>query len=181
MKKTSITEMARLTPDEYARSRKLPVMVVLDSVRSMNNVGSVFRTADAFRIEGIVLCGITACPPHTDIHKTALGAEDTVHWIYRASALEAVQELRAEGYEVYALEQAEGSRSLEAFAPKSDVKYALVLGNEVHGVDQQVVSACNGCLEIPQYGVKHSLNVSVAAGIALWQMTVPLLPSLTTD
>lgn len=178
MKKLKITEIERLSPALYAESHKLPIIVVLDDVRSMNNVGSVFRSCDAFRIERILLCGITATPPHPDIHKTALGAEMSVAWSYYPTALSAVEALINEGYEVYALEQASGSISLPRFSSTSGKRYALVLGNEVHGVHQEVIDRVTGCLEIPQYGTKHSLNVSVAAGIALWQMAMPLLPSL---
>ena len=172
MKKLKITEMERLTTEAFRRETKLPIVVVLDDVRSMNNVGSVFRTADAFRLEGLVLCGITARPPHPDIHKTALGAEDSVAWTYAADSVEAVRELRAAGYEVLALEQAHDSVSLETFAP-------LVLGNEVRGVRDEVMAEVTTSLEIPQHGTKHSLNVSVAAGIALWQLAAPLLPTLS--
>lgn len=178
MKKRTITEMERLSLHDYHTSDKLPVLVVLDNVRSMNNVGSVFRTADAFRLEGLVLCGITACPPHPDLHKTALGAEDSVQWRYCPTTLEAVTQLRREGYQLLALEQTHGSRSLETFVPEEGKRYALVLGNEVHGVQEEVVESVDTCLEIPQYGTKHSLNVSVAAGIALWQIVRPLLPQL---
>lgn len=179
MKKLKITEMERLTTEAFRRETKLPIVVVLDDVRSMNNVGSVFRTADAFRLEGLVLCGITARPPHPDIHKTALGAEDSVAWTYAADSVEAVRELRAAGYEVLALEQAHDSVSLENFAPQPGVRYALVLGNEVRGVRDEVMAEVTTSLEIPQHGTKHSLNVSVAAGIALWQLAVPLLPTLS--
>lgn len=178
LRKTLITEMERLDLQSFARSNKMPLVIVLDDVRSMNNIGSVFRTADAFRLEGLILCGITARPPHADIHKTALGAEDSVAWRYSPSALEAVKSLQSEGYIVYTLEQAEGSTSLPNFKPEEGKKYALVLGNEVHGVKQEVIDQASHCLEIPQYGTKHSLNVSVAAGIAIWQMVSPLLNRL---
>lgn len=178
LRKTKITEMQRLERGAFRESPKLPIVVVLDNVRSMNNVGSVFRTADALRIEGLRLCGITACPPHNDIHKTALGAEDSVAWQYHERASEAVAELIREGYTVYALEQAEGSRDLRDFKPEAGRRYALVLGNEVHGVSVEVMELVHYALEIPQYGTKHSLNVSVAAGMALWQMASPLLASL---
>ena len=175
MKKLKITEMERLTTEAFRRETKLPIVVVLDDVRSMNNV----RTADAFRLEGLVLCGITARPPHPDIHKTALGAEDSVAWTYAADSVEAVRELRAAGYEVLALEQAHDSVSLETFVPQPGVRYALVLGNEVRGVRDEVMAEVTTSLEIPQHGTKHSLNVSVAAGIALWQLAAPLLPTLS--
>lgn len=178
LRKTRITEMARLDVSSFATSEKIPIIVVLDDVRSMNNVGSVFRTADAFRLEGLILCGITACPPHPDIHKTALGAEESVAWRYAERAEEAIEQLISEGYIVYALEQAEGSTSLPDFVPRAGERYALILGNEVHGVRQELIDKASHCLEIPQYGTKHSLNVSVAAGIALWQMCSPLLKNL---
>lgn len=178
MSKLKITEMERLSADDYRTSAKLPLILVLDSIRSMNNIGSIFRSADAFRIEGLILCGITAQPPHPDIHKTALGAEESVPWRYSSSCLEAVRELQAKGYTVLALEQAHESLRLDRFVPEPGARYALVLGNEVKGVAEEVVAAANHCLEIPQYGTKHSLNVSVAAGIALWQLAHPLFPQL---
>jgi len=178
MSKLKITEMERLSADDYRTSAKLPLVLVLDSIRSMNNIGSIFRSADAFRIEGLILCGITAQPPHPDIHKTALGAEDGVPWRYSSSCLEAVRELQAKGYTVLALEQAHESLRLDHFVPEPGARYALVLGNEVKGVAEEVVAAADHCLEIPQYGTKHSLNVSVAAGIALWQLAHPLFPQL---
>lgn len=178
MSKLKITEMERLSADDYRTSAKLPLILVLDSIRSMNNIGSIFRSADAFRIEGLILCGITAQPPHPDIHKTALGAEESVPWCYSSSCLEAVRELQAKGYTVLALEQAHESLRLDHFVPQPGARYALVLGNEVKGVAEEVVAAADHCLEIPQYGTKHSLNVSVAAGIALWQLAHPLFPQL---
>ena len=178
MSKLKITEMERLSANDYRTSAKLPLILVLDSIRSMNNIGSIFRSADAFRIEGLILCGITAQPPHPDIHKTALGAEESVPWRYSGSALEAVGELQAKGYTVLALEQDHESLRLDHFVPEPGARYALVLGNEVKGVGEEVVAAADHCLEIPQYGTKHSLNVSVAAGIALWQLAHPLFPQL---
>lgn len=177
MRKLKVTELGRLTPEEYRASEKLPVVVVLDEVRSLNNVGSVFRTADAFRLEGVWLCGITATPPHAEIHKTALGAEETVEWRYEKDTLEAVEELRREGYVICALEQAEGSLSLDRFRPERGRKYAVVIGHEVKGVSQRVVDCSDVCIEIPQRGTKHSLNVSVAAGIVLWEFFKGLTPS----
>ena len=168
-KKLTVEEMHRLTVDEFKRAPKLPLTVVLDNVRSLHNVGSVFRTADAFRIEKIVLCGITACPPSAEIHKTALGAEDAVAWEYAADTLQAILTLKEAGYETLAVEQAENSHKLGAFVFEKEKKYALVLGNEVKGVRQDVVDACGGVIEIPQYGTKHSLNVSVTAGIVMWE------------
>jgi tRNA G18 (ribose-2'-O)-methylase SpoU len=166
--------MQRLTVEQFREAKKLPLVVVLDDVRSMYNVGSVFRTSDAFRVEAVCLCGITSTPPSTEIHKTALGAEDSVSWRYFPSALEAVESLKAEGYEVYSVEQAHGSTMLQHFSPASDKKYAIVLGNEVKGVHQEVVDASDGCLEIPQFGTKHSMNVSVTAGIVIWHIAQAL-------
>lgn len=165
--------MNRLTVEEFKASEKVPLIVVLDDVRSLYNVGSVFRTGDAFRIEAIYLCGITATPPHNEIHKTALGAEDSVDWRYFNTADEAVEELQRNGYFVYAVEQAEGSTKLQELAslqlPLPTTPFAIVLGNEVKGVHQSVVDLCDDCLEIPQYGTKHSMNVSVTAGIVIWE------------
>lgn len=175
MKKLKITEMERLAPSEYKVSPKIPLVIVLDGVRSMNNVGAVFRTADAFRLEHIYLCGITGTPPHPDIHKTALGAEDSVPWDYYGQATDCISDLLEAGYQVLALEQAHGSISLSDFTPEATDRYALVLGNEVHGVSQGVMDMVSGCLEIPQYGSKHSINVSIAAGIAIWHIARPML------
>lgn len=160
--------MKRLTIEEFREALKLPLVVVLDDVRSMYNVGSVFRTCDAFRVEKICLCGITSTPPHAEIHKTALGAEDSVAWQYYGTALEAVAQLKKEGYTVLSVEQAEGSTALPSFSPDADRRYAVVLGNEVKGVHQEVIDASDGCLEIPQFGTKHSMNVSVTAGIVIY-------------
>lgn len=170
MRKRKITELNRLSAEDFKKAEKTPLVVVLDHVRSLYNVGSVFRTSDAFRVECLYLCGITAVPPHPEIHKTALGAEDTVRWEYVDDAREAVRALKRQGYVVYAVEQAEGSVSLENFQPDASRKYAVVLGNEVKGVQQEVVDDCDGCIEIPQFGTKHSLNVSVTAGIVLWDL-----------
>lgn len=160
--------MNRLTTEAFKVSRKIPLVVVLDHVRSLNNVGSVFRTSDAFRVKAIYLCGITACPPHAEIHKTALGAEESVDWLYFKDTMEAVEKLKAEGYVVCAIEQAEGSTMLDKLLLDKTKKYAVILGNEVKGVQQNVVDNCDMCVEIPQYGTKHSLNVSVTAGIVIW-------------
>lgn len=168
MRKLKVTELDRLTPEAFKTCRKIPLVVVLDHVRSLNNVGSVFRTADAFRVEAIYLCGITARPPHPEIHKTALGAEDTVSWAYREDTLEAVEELRRAGYVICSIEQAEGSRMLDRLELDKTKKYAVIMGNEVKGVQQEVVDRSDCCIEIPQYGTKHSLNVSVSAGIVIW-------------
>ena len=166
-RKLRTVEMQRLTVEQFREAGKTPLVVVLDDVRSMYNVGSVFRTGDAFRIESLYLCGISATPPATEIHKTALGAEDSVQWRHYDSALEAVAELKESGYEVLAVEQCENSTKLNAFFPERGKKYAVVLGNEVKGVHQEVIDACDGCLEIPQFGTKHSMNVSVTAGIII--------------
>ena len=161
--------MKRLSVEEFREAKKTPLVVVLDDVRSMYNVGSVFRTGDAFRIEALYLCGISATPPATEIHKTALGAEDSVEWQHFDSALEAVKRLKENGYVVVAVEQCEGSTKLHEFTPEQDKKYAVVLGNEVKGVHQDVIDACDGCLEIVQLGTKHSMNVSVTAGIIMYR------------
>lgn len=183
MKKTTIQEMHRLTVEEFHEAEKMPLIVVLDDVRSLYNVGSIFRTADAFRVEAIYLCGITATPAPAEgarectlkasqeIHKTALGAEESVAWRYFPTALDAVGQLKADGYTVMAVEQCHGSIMLGDFMeedPQNNPRYAVVLGNEVKGVHQEVVDACDACLEIPQYGTKHSLNVSVTGGIVIW-------------
>lgn len=169
MRKLKITELNRISVNEFKESHKMPLVVVLDDVRSLHNVGSVFRSSDAFRVESIYLCGITAVPPQPEIHKTALGAEDTVDWKYYQSAVEAVDNLKANGYKVFAIEQVEGSVMLDKLELDFTEKYAVVLGNEVKGVQQEVVDHCDGCIEIPQYGTKHSLNVSVTAGIIVWE------------
>lgn len=171
MRKLKVTEMGRMSVAEYRASDKQPIVVVLDHVRSLYNVGSVFRSSDAFRIEGVALCGITARPPHPEIHKTALGAEESVSWKYFERTEDAVAWLKEQGYIVLAIEQCEGSTMLQDFEREAGRKYAVVLGNEVKGVQQQVVDMCDGCLEIPQYGTKHSLNVSVTAGIVLWHLS----------
>lgn len=175
MRKLTVEELCRMDVEEFKQSEKLPLVVVLDNVRSIHNVGSVFRTADAFRLQGVCLCGITACPPSPEIHKTALGAEDSVDWWYAEDTLEAVRELQAKGYEVLAVEQVEGSHRLGAFKPEKGKHYVLVMGNEVKGVRQDVVDAAAGALEIPQYGTKHSLNVSVSAGIVIWDLVRQLV------
>lgn len=167
--------MQRLSIEEFREAEKLPLVVVLDDVRSMHNVGSVLRTSDAFRVEKVVLCGITGTPPHAEIHKTALGAEDSVCWEYTHSAIEAVNHLKGEGYLILSVEQAEGSTLLHNFTPEKDKKYAIILGNEVKGVHQEVIDASDGCLEIPQFGTKHSLNVSVTAGIVIYPFANHLL------
>ena len=164
MRKLKITELNRISVEEFKEAEKLPLVVVLDNIRSLHNIGSVFRTSDAFRIECIYLCGITAIPPHPEMHKTALGAEFTVDWKYVDNSVEAVDNLKSEGYIVYSVEQAEGSVMLDELVLDKTKKYAVVMGNEVKGVQQEVIDHSHGCIEIPQYGTKHSLNVSVTAG-----------------
>lgn len=177
MRKITNEELGRPTPEACAALAKMPVTVVLDNVRSMQNVGAFFRTADAFGVERIALCGITATPPARDIHKTALGAELTVPWHYCASTVACIEALHAEGYTVYAVEQVEGAAMLEAFRPEPGRKYALVFGNEVDGVGQEAVDCCDGAIEIPQVGVKHSLNVSVSGGVVLWSFFCQIHPN----
>ncbi|GAP72598.1 tRNA/rRNA methyltransferase [Candidatus Symbiothrix dinenymphae] len=169
MRKLHITELNRITPEAFKQADKIPLVVVLDNVRSLHNVGSVFRTSDAFRVAAVYLCGITATPPQAEIHKTALGAENSVDWQYFESTLEAVRELKAAGFHVAAVEQAENSIPLHRQVRNAG-KIAIVLGNEVHGVDQAVMDICDSCIEIPQFGTKHSLNVSVTAGIVIWEL-----------
>lgn len=170
MRKLSMEELERKSVDDFHAAEKIPLVVVLDNVRSMHNVGSVFRTSDGFLIEGIYLCGYTPQPPHRDINKTALGATETVAWSYFHSTMEAVHSLREKGFRILAVEQAENSISLEKLGWDKKTPLALIFGNEVEGVAQEVVDHCDGCLEIPQWGMKHSLNISVAAGIVLWEM-----------
>lgn len=170
MRKLANSELDRKTVEEFHTANKLPIVVVLDNVRSAYNVGSVFRTADAFPVEAIYLCGITAYPPHKEITKTALGATESVLWKYFKTTLEAVQELKANGYKVFPIEQAEGSTSLEVGKDLiKDSKIALIFGHEVNGVQQEIVNLSNGCIEIPQGGTKHSLNIAVSTGVVLWE------------
>lgn len=175
MKKLTILEMGRMNAEEFKQSQKMPLIVVLDDVRSMYNVGSVFRTSDAFRVEAIYLCGITACPPHAEIHKTALGAEDTVEWKHFDNTMNAVESLKADGYYIFSIEQCEGSTMLQTMQVEPGKKYAVILGNEVKGVKQEVVDASDGCLEIPQFGTKHSLNVSTTAGMVIWEFAKQMI------
>lgn len=170
MRKLLNEELCRPTLEEYAEVDKLPVVVVLDNVRSAQNVGSFFRTADAFGIERIMLCGISSTPPNREIHKTALGAELSVKWNYFATTMECVESLRREGYTILAIEQIEGAVMLNDFKADPDKRYAIIFGNEVEGVDQAVADVVDGAIEIPQVGIKHSLNVSVTAGILMWEM-----------
>jgi len=168
MKKLTMNELNRKTVDEFKQSNKLPLVVVLDNVRSLHNIGSVFRTADAFLIEAIYLCGISATPPHREIHKSALGAEDSVEWKYFETTMQAIEHLQASHYAVWGVEQTQNSVSLENFTLERGKPYALVFGNEVRGIEQEALNRCEGCVEIPQFGTKHSFNVSVSAGIVLW-------------
>lgn len=170
MRKLTVEDMHRIDVETFKQSEKLPLVMVLDNVRSLHNVGSVLRTADAFRIEAVYMCGITATPPSAEIHKTALGAEDSVNWQYFEDTMQAVDKLKNGGYTVLAVEQVEGSLKLGNFAFEPQKKYALIMGNEVKGVRQDVVDACHQALEIPQYGTKHSMNVSVTAGIVMWEV-----------
>lgn len=176
--KLTTAEMGRMNVDQYREADKLPLVVVLDNVRSQHNVGAVFRTADAMRIERVVLCGICCCPPNAEIHKTALGAEDSVEWSYYQETLDAVRDLQAQGYTVYAVEQAHDSVTLEEISLQLSAvncpKIAVILGHEVFGVQQEVVDQCTQCIEIPQYGTKHSMNVSVTAGIVLYRLACSL-------
>lgn len=164
------SELPRLTPQDFKAAEKTPLVLVLDNVRSQHNIGAAFRTADAFRVAKIYLCGICAVPPSAEIHKAALGAEDTVDWHYEQDTLALVQALKQEGYTLVAVEQAENSVQLHHFTPERDKKYALIFGNEVKGVQQQVVNTCDLAVEIPQWGTKHSLNVSVSIGVVLWDI-----------
>lgn len=179
MRKLRTIEMQRLSIDEFHEAKKLPLTVVLDDVRSLYNVGSVFRSSDAFRVEAVYLCGITATPPHPEIHKTALGGEDSVAWRYFNTATEAVQSLHDEGVTVYSIEQVEGSTKLQNLQLDTDKRYAVVLGNEVKGVHQEVVDMSDGCLEIPQFGTKHSLNVSVTAGMVIWEVAKQFIDKIS--
>jgi tRNA G18 (ribose-2'-O)-methylase SpoU len=170
MRKLQNKELGRITPEQFRRSEKSPFVIVLDNIRSQSNVGSVFRTADAFLTEGIYLCGITAVPPHREIRKTALGATESVAWKYFRETKEAVSELKSLGYEIVGIEQAEGAVRLGDFEVKKGIRYALVFGHEVNGVEQTVLDACDHVVEIPQFGTKHSFNIAVSTGIVLWEM-----------
>ncbi|MGB1283613.1 MAG: RNA methyltransferase [Polaribacter sp.] len=170
MRKLKNNELGRITVDEFKAIEKTPIIVVLDNIRSLNNIGSVFRTSDAFLIEKIYLCGITATPPNKDIHKTALGATVSVEWEYVEDTLELIQNLKSSKVKVLAIEQVENSTKLNDFSPEKNQKYAIVMGNEVKGVQQEVVNASDLCIEIPQLGTKHSLNISVSCGVVLWDL-----------
>jgi 23S rRNA (guanosine2251-2'-O)-methyltransferase len=169
MRKLLNSELTRLTTEEFKKADKIPLVIVLDNVRSQHNVGAVFRTSDAFLVEAICLCGITATPPNPEIHKSALGSESTVDWQYYPNTIDAIKELKEAGYQILSVEQAEGSIELTQFHVRSSIKYAIVFGNEVKGVQQEIVDASDKCLEIAQYGTKHSMNISVIAGIVIWE------------
>jgi 23S rRNA (guanosine2251-2'-O)-methyltransferase len=170
MRKLKLDELSRASVAEFKAGKKFPVAVVLDNVRSMHNIGSIFRTADGFAVEQICLCGITAQPPHREIEKTALGATQSINWIYYADPLEAIKQLRTNGYRIVAVEQAENSTKLQDFNIIDGEKYALIFGNEVNGVSDEVMKAIDACIEIPQFGTKHSFNIVVSAGIVLWDL-----------
>jgi tRNA G18 (ribose-2'-O)-methylase SpoU len=170
MRKLENSELERKSIEAFKKSEKTPLILVLDDIRSLHNIGSVFRTADAFLIEKIYLCGITATPPNKEIHKTALGATETVVWEHQENVLEVIANLKKEGVTTLAIEQVESAVFLQDFQVEKDKKYALVFGNEVYGVAQEAVAACDGCIEIPQLGTKHSLNISVSAGIVVWEL-----------
>ncbi len=176
MRKLKNEELGRMSVEEFKAAPKLNVCLVLDNIRSMNNIGSAFRTSDAFRVEKIYLTGISATPPHRDIHKTALGATDSVDWAHEKDTLTLISRLKQEGYQIVALEQTENSVSLEDFKPTPEDKYAIVFGNEVFGVDQEVISQSDICIEIPQFGTKHSLNISVSIGVVLWDFMTKISP-----
>jgi tRNA G18 (ribose-2'-O)-methylase SpoU len=171
MRKLKNSELDRLTVEEFKDVKKLPIIIVLDNIRSQNNIGSAFRTSDAFRLESIYLCGITATPPHREIHKTALGAENTLNWQYFSTTMEAIALLKEQGYKIIAVEQAENSTLLHNFEANDNEKIALIFGNEVDGVDQSIMDIADICLEIPQFGTKHSLNITVSMGIVIWHIT----------
>ncbi|MBD5300577.1 MAG: RNA methyltransferase [Bacteroides sp.] len=176
MEKKTIRDLHRVDIEHFRRQPKMSLTVVLDNVRSLNNIGSIFRTCDAFAVERIMLCGISACPPSPEIHKTALGAEDSVSWEYYTDTYSCIEALQHEGYTLCCLEQVKGSIELQDFMPQKGRRYAIVLGHEVDGVSQEIVNQCDVCLEIPQRGTKHSLNVSVSGGIAIWHFFSCLMP-----
>jgi 23S rRNA (guanosine2251-2'-O)-methyltransferase len=175
MRKLLNSELERKTLEQFKSTEKAPFIIVLDNVRSLSNVGSIFRTADAFLTEAIYLCGITSCPPHREIQKTALGATESVTWKYFATTAEAVNELKGNGYKIIAIEQAEDSTELQNLQIEKTQKYALIFGNEVNGVDQEIVNICDECVEIPQFGTKHSFNIAISVGIVLWEVNKPLM------
>ncbi len=170
MKKKTMTELGRLSVEDFKQQQKNDVLIVLDNIRSMHNVGSVFRTADAFLVAEIILCGVTPQPPHRDIHKSALGATESVKWSYEKNTVEAIQKLKTEGYKIIAIEQVHDSMSLSNFSKAENEKLVFIFGNEVQGVSDEVLALCNACIEIPQHGSKHSFNISVSVGIVLWEV-----------
>jgi len=170
MKKIDNADLERITVEEFKNIKKLPLTIILDDIRSLNNVGSVFRTSDAFLIKEIILCGITATPPNKEIHKTALGATETVKWKYQSSILDAIRHLKEKKYKIFAVEQVENSIKLNHFEIKQHIDYALIFGNEVKGVSQEAINICDGAIEIPQLGTKHSLNIAVSCGIVVWDI-----------
>ncbi len=170
MRKLANNELNRLSIPDFKKAEKIPVVILLDNVRSLNNIGSVFRTADAFLIDRILLCGITATPPHKDIHKTALGATESVDWKYYRETPDAIRELKAENFHITAVEQTEESISLNSFRIKRGLKYAFIFGHEIRGVSQEIVDLSDASLDIPQFGTKHSLNISVCAGMVIWEV-----------
>ena len=174
MRKLKNEELGRMSVEEYRKSRKLPLVIVLDNIRSLNNIGSIFRTSDAFRIEEIHLCGITAQPPHREIHKTALGATESVKWSYYTDSMESIRMLKEQNYSILSLEQTDDSILLNEFEPLENTKYALILGNEVKGVDDKLIDISDFCIEIEQVGTKHSFNVTVSAGIAIYDIALKL-------
>lgn len=174
MKKLKLDDLNRVSVEDFKNQEKLPVVVVLDNLRSMHNVGSVFRTADGFSIEKIFLCGITAQPPHREIEKTALGATQSIEWVYKETTVEAVQQLKKDGYKIIAIEQAQNSTMLHDFRPDLNQKFALIFGNEVNGVSEEVMATIDECIEIPQFGTKHSFNIVISAGIVLWDFFAKL-------
>jgi len=177
MRKLLNKELKRKTVDQFWKSKKSPFIIVLDNVRSQSNIGSIFRTSDAFATEAIYLCGITARPPHREIQKTALGATEAVAWKYFPQTIDAVKSLKEDGYKIIGIEQVEGSISLEKFSIEAGAKYALIFGHEINGVGQEVVNNCDSCIEIPQFGTKHSFNISISVGIVLWELNKPHLPA----
>jgi len=170
MRKLKNSELNRISVEEFKKINKIPIVIILDNIRSLNNIGSVFRTADAFSIDSIFLCGITAKPPHREIQKTALGATESVCWKYFENTQDAIDYLKNDNYNIYAVEQAEGSISLENIVPDINKKIALIFGNEIKGVDSDIMNIIDDCIEIPQFGTKHSLNISVSVGIVLWEI-----------
>jgi 23S rRNA (guanosine2251-2'-O)-methyltransferase len=181
MRKLLNKELERKTIEHFRKSEKSPFIIVLDNVRSQSNIGSIFRTADAFITEAIYLCGITAKPPHREIQKTALGATESVAWKYFTNTMDAIHSLKEEGYKIIGIEQAEGAVALDKFKVERDKRYALVFGHEVNGVDQEVLNRCDSCIEIPQFGTKHSFNIAISAGIVLWQLNKSLPSSPSSD